>query len=355
MTATEYRERSQDTFAEGIVRRLPRRVPGKLLQELDCYGIRRVIGSAVGITPHCPSETRWVHGWQWDPISCAEQLAPLMKPTTCRLVATSSHAELLQKHGYSNVHAVGLPILYVAQPKVTRMPRSILVMPPHSLAWTEHNWGEADYVQYLLSIRSRFSSILACVSGSCVDRGYWCNAFEKAGIPWVRGAEPADQNALLRMRTLFGMFEFVTTNNMGSHVAYAALSGCRVSIAGPYCALNAASYKNDKFFQQYPEVLEANIFRSSEVVVKQYYPTLFFEPNDAKQHVSWAEKALGKDCMRPPREIAKLLGWPSNRNEILRYHVRGIIRKSPLLKRVIGVVLRGIRAVRKQNGISLLE
>ena len=347
MNATQYRESSKDPFALRIVRLLPCRVSGPLLQELDCYGIRGIIASAVGVPADCPTEVRWEHGWQWDPITCVEQLAPYIQLSDCHLVATLCHSEFLKKRGYLNVHAVGMPILYVSQPKVARIPGSLLVMPPHSLSWTEHEWNEDAYIQFVLGIRSRFSSLTACISGPCVDHGYWCNSFEKAGIPWIRGAEAADQNALERVRMMFSMFEFMTTNTMGSHVAYASLSGCKVSIAGSYAALEAAPYKNDEFYQAHPEVLTANLERASEGIVREYYPEFFCDPDKAVMRVPWAEKALGKECMRSPREIAGLLGWPQNKRQLLRYEVRNFARQEGWPRRIAGSLFKVVRSLRR--------
>jgi hypothetical protein len=343
------RECSDHLLAREIVSHLPARISGKLWHELDCYGIRGVIASQVGIPSDLPSDVKWVHGWQWDPITHVDQLAAINQTAECRLVATKSHAEYLRQHGFTNVHAVGMPILYVPVPEVERVPQSLLVMPPHSLAWTEHAWVEEEYVQYVLQIKRDFSAVVACVSGSCVDKGYWCDSFEKAGIPWIRGAEASDQNALRRMRKLLGMFEFMTTNNMGSHVAYAALSGCKVSIAGRYVPLDPSAYKNDEFYRAHPEVLEANVAKSSELVVRQYYPELFCDPARAIQRIPWAERVLGKECMRPPREIAGLLGWPENTRQLLRYRVRRFARRPGWPSHMAGAVIRMVRSVRGEG------
>ncbi len=45
---------------------------------------------------------------------------------------------------------------------------------------------------------------------------------------------PGGSEHLRRLRRLFGRFEFVTTNGFGSHIAYAAAAGAKVSVFGPY-------------------------------------------------------------------------------------------------------------------------
>ncbi len=347
--AAKVKECSDDSLVREISKNLPVRRVRELKQELDCYGIKGVIARAIGLSDNLPSVVEWVHGWQWDPITCVQQLGEVRDVAQCRLVATKGHAEFLESHGLSNIHAVGMPILYVPAPNVKRIPRSLLVMPPHSLAWTEHKWAEQEYVQYVLSIKPSFACVVACISSSCIDHGYWCHSFEKGGIPWIRGAEAADQNALLRQRRILGMFEFMTTNTMGSHVAYAALSGCKVSIAGRYVPLDPSAYKNDGFYQAHPEVLEANVTKSSELVVRQYYPELFCDPARAIQRIPWAERVLGKECMRPPREIAGLLGWPENTRQLLRSRARRFARRPGWPSHIAGAVIRMVRSVRGEG------
>ncbi len=295
---------------EWLLRRIPKRNPKPLLCEADCYGAGRLIAIRTGRLDSLPSGTAWLHGWIWEPVTHPRQLAQFTDPDRPLLVATERNARFLRAAGYTRVQAAGLPFAHVPRLAVSRIEGSLLVMPPHSLPWTDHAWNENLYATYVASLRSRFATIVACVSGSCVDKGHWTNELERVGIPWIRGAELSDQNGLLRMAALFRSFEFMTTSCMGSHVAYAAYSGCRVSIAGPYMGQRASFYTNDPLYRKYPDLLEANLGRFDPAVVKEHYPFLFCEPHEALPQPAFGAEAVGEAWVKSPREMAELLGWP---------------------------------------------
>jgi len=334
------------TKAEWLERRLPPVIEKELSQELECYGAKKLIARALRFPETLPSTATWEHGWQWEPITHVQQVAGNAESESCRLVTTEAHAEFLRLHGYVNVHAVGIPFIYAPVPNVERKARSLLIMPPHSLAWTNHSWNEREYVRYVASIRDRFSEVVACISGACIDHGYWAAAFEEAGIPWIRGASAADQNGLKRMQIIFRSFEYMSTNSMGSHVAYAAYCGCRVSIAGPYMCPLKEHYKKDPLYNKYPEVLVANLEKNDKANVRRHYPHLFCSPEKAGMHVEWAQHVLGAAFKREDREIARLFGWPENLRQYVRYKARYIVRKPGWPRSVAAVMFRILRTIR---------
>ena len=68
----------------------------------------------------------------------------------------------------------------------------------------------------------------SCLLNSKLYRtNQWIEAFEAYDIPWIMGASIYDRNALARMRSLFGGFEYVTSNMIGSHLVYAPMSPVR--------------------------------------------------------------------------------------------------------------------------------
>jgi hypothetical protein len=191
-------------------------------------------------------------------------------------------------------------------------------MPGHTLPYTDHGWNQKHYVQQIVSLKPHFSQIIACVNSSCIKKGYWIDEFEKNGIPCLQGADSSDRNSLIRLRILFRSFEYMTTNTIGSHVAYASSSGCKVSIFGDYGAYRREDFKNDPYYINYPAVLEEVLSKSSEDVIRRQYPWLFRHPADASSYQEWGKDMIGEGSHRSASEMAVLLGW-TPRRQILGY------------------------------------
>lgn len=297
------------TPARWLQERLPPIEPITLRGEADYYGASYEIARQLGHSKPPRSFASWRHGWVYQPIAHARQLVPWGEPGGRYLVATEAHVAALRAQGFPNAVAVGLPFLYAEPGPIEREPGSLLVMPSHSLPYTEHEWDEARYVAEITRLKSHFHTIVACIHSACVAKGLWVREFEAQGIPWVTGAQVEDRHALRRMATLFRSVEAVTSNAMGSHLAYAAYSGCRVSIFGPFAALKSEDYVNDPFYRQYPDLLQHVIAHSQEASVRARYPELFAAPWQAPGRVEWGAAQLGAGHQRPATEIAELLGW----------------------------------------------
>ena len=267
---------------------------------------------------------RWQHGWHAQHL----QVHPMMtiQETACLeegiLVAREDQKAYLSSHGFSNVHAIGLPIVYAECPHVDRRPNSLLVMPAHSLSYTEHQWQFDEYVDAINAVRDQFDDVVVCVHPDCIKKGYWAKQFSEAGYQIVTGAAVNDRNAHQRIATLLSSFEYVTTNSCGSHVPYAAYFGAKVSVFGPYAEHNAEDYKNTPFYRQHPEILEPTIAAVSEKSFRTHFPFLFTEPRQAKQMIDWGSEQIGADNKLSPAEMRRLLGWDASSLKKLRLKKR---------------------------------
>jgi len=159
-------------------------------------------------------------------------------------VARQDQVDYLRSQGYKKVHAIGLPVLYVQAPQVKRIPGSLLVMPAHSLPETTEEWDADEYARSINSIAPRFSLVCLCVHKSCIGKGNWVSAFKDVNIQIVEGADERDQNSYLRLASLFNKFEFVTSNDFGSQIAYASYFKCKVSVAGPHLKWKKTDYED---------------------------------------------------------------------------------------------------------------
>ena len=278
--------------------------------EVDYYGISYLIAKKQKLSFVPISSTGWKHGWMVADLKYKEQLT-VGGNTANFLMPLKSHEIFLKKRGI-NAKAVGMPFIYVEDietKKIERQSNSLLVMPPHSLPYTNHTWNEESYAKQINALRDDFDLIVVCLHYSCVEKKLWIDVFEKYNIPWVTGADAQDKNSLIRMYRLFNSFEFMTTNVIGSHVVYAAYCGCKVSIFGDYAEYNSEDYKDDPFYNRFPFLLEHNIRSSSKESIENLFPYLFLHPKEAKIRIKWAEEELGKANKVTFDELVKLLGW----------------------------------------------
>ena len=284
------------------------------------YGADYLIARLARLPGPCYSTATWCHGW--DDL----REFPFPRLLICHrdinaphLVASHRHRTALENFDCKNVHAVGVPFIYADVEGISRLPDSLLIMPPHSLGHTTHNWPFEEYAQVVSQLKTQFKRVAACIHPSCVENGLWFKQMEDHGIPWVMGANSSDKNALERMQIIFRSFEFMTTNAIGSHLAYAAYCGAKVSIYGPYADFEEEDYARDTFYQSNLDLLKYKIENYRKAAVFQRYPQFFVNPRDAVLQYEFAAQELGADCKREPEEVAKLLGWPVTKQKIKMY------------------------------------
>jgi FkbM family methyltransferase len=318
------------------------------VQILDSCSVNyEFYGALVNAAQYCgfkqpPTTPRgsWPHGWgpkQWlefdDPMLYFGPV-DLKGKTDHHWVSRRDEADLLCRHGYKKVKAIGLPIVYAPTESVRRRPGSLLVMPAHSGDDSTSEWKLEEYAEEIARIRANFSEVWVCIHPSCWEHGYWVDAFKKRGFPLVQGALYTDRNALKRMVRLLSTFEYVTTNGTGSHIAYAAYAGAKVSIYGSFAEFGGADL-ND-----IPEKLPYKdrwAWAYSEKTMRHYYPELFCPPREAKQRIDWGRYEVGCDNKVSPAELRSLFGW--TRGARLVHRTRGLVR------RVSGKASEGVRAV----------
>lgn len=255
----------------------------------------------------------WHHGWygsNWygDPLLIAE--VPLEDdPRGERWVARADQESLLRDAGYTHARAIGLPIVYCDFGRVERRPNSLLVMPAHTLDYVTATWKFDEYVEQIDAISGDFDEVVVCVHPSCVKKGYWIKEFSAKGYPVVLGAGLHDANALKRICRLMSSFEFVTTNQSGSQVAYGAYLGARVSIYGSYAEKEKRHARNSIYYQRHPQLLDPAIRAVSRACVQEHYPFLFCHPAEAEERREWGGFEVGDAHRLPPGELRQLLGW----------------------------------------------
>ena len=304
--------------------------------EADFYGASHVIAQLTQRKNPPISFATWRHGWIYYDDLCHPKLLTNGSPQMMNLVANDAHVSILRNFGYTKLAAVGLPYLYTNILTYNRISNSLIVMPGHTLEYTDHSWDRQAYVNEISALKPYFDPIVACIHSSCVAKGYWVDEFQRAGISWITGADINDKNALLRIQCFFKSFEYMTTNTIGSHLAYAAYSGCKPSIYGNYVSHGTDDFKHDPFYLNYPELVEYVVRNSTEEKIRRQYPHLFKHPTDAPECSDWGAEMVGEKNKKTPEEISELLGWNLNR-QVSGYVSEGLrlLRSPQKLKQLL--------------------
>ena len=300
-----------------LLQRLPLPEPALSSSLSSGYGADLTVARYCGLKkPPLPPLGLWQHGWnpkffQFDPAMVTGGYGSYesVKTKEAFWVARQDEEDYLQSHGYRFAKAIGMPLVYLQEENFERIPNSLLVMPIHSAEYTTHSWNFEEYVDSIDSIRDRFDEVVICVHSSCWKRGYWVKEFQNRGYTTVMGASGGDRNALRRLQLLMGSFEYVTTNGYGSHIAYSAYFGARISVYGDYAKFSRNDYRNTLFYQACPYLLDTVLKVTSEENIRGEYPFLFTDPDQASVVKSWGENEMGLSCKLPPDEIKRLFGW----------------------------------------------
>ena len=303
---------NDDVSLRQILEDLPEFAPlDALLCEASYYGASSEISRQLGLPHEQALFGNWEHGWKAKIISMPPEVGNYTDKDSLCLVGSKNSAEVLRDNGFLNVHEVGLPYLYAPDPKVGRIPKSLLVCPAHTSTFSKADWSAfaQQYAEKIAELRDDFATVLVCLSSNCIERGQWIKEFEAQGIPWIMGASIHDRNALRRMRALFAHFEYMTTNHMGSHVVYASYEGCKPSIYNWQSIYTKDDLQTEPLYQKHPEVL-ANKSLNNRDFFHSKYPELFCDhPQNAENRKDWAAEQMGEHFRRPLSEIAELLVW----------------------------------------------
>lgn len=277
------------------------------------YGAGKVAGAYCGLS-RTPVQIKggWMHGWLAEfrfvsPLVAYEGcLAKPLKQTTW--TASREHERFLEQSGYRG-RAIGLPFVYLPEKNYERRKGSLLVMPVHSLEYTQHQFKFAEYVDAIDSIRTCFETVAVCVYPACIKNGYWIDDFKKRGYPIIEGANALDRNSLERIRALMSQFEYVTTNSFGSCLAYAAAFGAKISIYGPFAEPELNETKTDPYYLNYPGLAEKAIHAISSETITKHLGELFVTPAQAIERMEWGRRQLGFENKVSPAEMRRLFGW----------------------------------------------
>lgn len=304
----------------------------------SAYGDRKIIHhySGVSLIWNFPWLYRgeWQHGW----IPIERNMHPEFvvggdgksfenRKIKKYFVARNDQVIYLKSQGYTNVHAIGLPIIYIETKIQKKIPNSILYMPAHSLP--EGNPDLKKYLRdlknYLKELKKNFSFLVVCLHINEINKKYFNKILNELEIPFIAGADPLDANSLDRMATLFSQFEFMTTDMIGSHVVYASYYGCKVSVFGPRRIVTEKELKKIKYFKNCPECMEIFINWTRNNFLLSKYPFFDCKPWSAQKKIEWASFQLGEQHKLSPEKMKNIMGL--NINSIIYTIFKKILRR----------------------------
>jgi hypothetical protein len=262
-------------------------------------------------------------------------------------VARKDQEDFLKQNGFLKAKAIGMPIIYEETPKVDRIKNSLLIMPPHTLNREEKKDAAVynDYIEYLKQFVDKYEVTFACIHNNCMRNGMWIDEFKSIGVDIISGAQTNDANALSRQLHLFKQFETVTTNQWGSHVAYALYCGAKVSISGPVVSRERDDYLKDASWSEKPHILD--LILSEEVKFKQEDALKKFRvnPTDAVSDEEYGRFLVGYDLKLSPKELAdQLIVRPSLKQQ---YYRKGKQMKDILFTFAMRIRKKTSRHIRK--------
>ncbi len=296
-----------------IILSLPAKQIIPLKGEIDYYGARHILAKycKASLNNKPLSHIGWAHGWipdfwnETDPRLVTSQ--SLEDKEQLILTSKTSIETYLRSCGYKNTYAIGLPIVYLEKRKIKRIKDSLLVMPAHSLDYTTHNhWKFNEYANEIEKIAKYFKHIYICVHPSCFKKGYWVKEFQAKGYNVIEGISVDDKNALYRLQYLMSTFEYVTTNTFGSHIAYAAYFGAKVSIYGSYAEFKEEDFKDDPFYLQNPDILKPALELTCENRIIKELKHLFVLPQEATLYQEWGLYEVGEENKKSPEELSSI-------------------------------------------------
>lgn len=292
-----------------FLRQTPGREPFLPKSEAQFYGATHIIARALGGDQPPPTHVRWSHGWAFYydvPGINTDEFAKLVRwsgdDNWMHLCRNEVEAGIYRKAGAHAVVVAGLPFFYLPESDIKRLPKTVLVMPPHSTWLASVKISERELLKLA---RNRHPGAQLCVSlsPSCCLGTKWIQVCEEMQVPWIAGAHPYDAASLSRMKHLMSGFEVILTPKLGSHVIYGAASGAKIDFVKgiSFDIIRQEAVANLTAARRSPS--HAHLIEEERLRLE-----LMLQEGGADCR-TWALAAGGAHFRKDPATIARLLGW----------------------------------------------
>ena len=287
----------------------------------NAYGARSLLKTYLGLVSERLLKTPeivWQHGWipaVWnsdiDRIVGESGDTSYLQENTF-LVGRHDQELALRSAGISNAYAIGLPFAYALKmddKARNATPNSVLVVPALHGGYSPDNPGhiDAEYISALsneLSEMNNHSVLMNCDDIAAGRNKEW----EVNGFQVILGGCEPDSDSIPRLVKIFKSFDIFTTNDFGSPIAYAAASGCRVSVWGPQSSVDVVKmFLGGTLYRNRPDLALAGPkwFDIANEMLKQQ--RLYRRPKEAKEAKEWGEREIGLDETKSPSALKPLI------------------------------------------------
>ena len=251
-----------------------------LRNSMDRYGFSYLLANHLGMNNPWRAFCDWVHGWVWweDIMGPKDILSNYLVPNDISIVvATQNQKKVISDYGYNNsIFVGGLPYAYCPDVDIPKCQNVLLAILPHSAASQDYDVFDKHYLDYLHAIKDNWESIF--VSIFYLDENErLISEIERRGLKVVIGANPNDRYSMLRTQLMFNLADAVNSNVMGSHIAYALASNCKVSLVDDlYTFDHSINMKANPHLIK--EDVDKFLFVNSSEYLKDQFKYLFVDP-----------------------------------------------------------------------------
>ena len=294
-----------------LERIIPSVQPFSVSGSIDRYGFTHVLAALCGLKNPKRPFAEWIHGWIWDEQPTAESLAvDKLNRTVPVVVRNNLEYECLKSAGFREIHIGGLPFCYVGKQHNSKNKHALLAIPPHSAEVERLNSSQIEYMNFLETLKSDFDGVY--VSIFYLD---WGGALHQAararGLNIILGARPDDANSLIRTRSLFDAFDFVTSNIMGSHFVYALHANCKFSFSGPIYQYDEQTFLGNGNPNNHSLAkVERFLNIQSERYLRSRFDLFFTDhPSSGSCNMELGRSEIGVDNVLNKEQIREVVGW----------------------------------------------
>jgi hypothetical protein len=282
-----------------------------LRNSMDRYGFSFVVAERLRFKYTRRSFCNWVHGWVWweDIMEARHIIGPFSNANDETVVVGNEAQYKTVMSEYPNLKAVigGVPYIYCPNFIVEKQKHVLLAFLAHTAEGEKYDVVDAQYLDYLSSIKDSWEKIFVSVYYLDVTP-VLVNEIERRGLKVLVGANPADKFSMYKTKLMFSLADSVHSNVMGSHVAYALAENCKVSLFDDL-------YTYDKLtsLQKQPDFNKRDANKDSYFHSKQYlvniFPQLFCDPTQAIRNQSMGREYLGEQNILSRSELKDAIGW----------------------------------------------
>ena len=316
---------------DSLVALLPSTSKISISNGVDRYGFSNVLAKRCGRHFVPRSFANWVHGWIWADTPTAELLACAKLPRDLTIVVRNQlEKHALEVEDFSDIRVGGLPFAYIEQQHNLRHKNALLAYPPHSAEVERVSHDQAEYLDYLQSLKQDFEFIYISIYYLDMN-GPLHEAANARGLRVLQGARPDDANSLLRVRAMLDSFAYVTSNVMGSHMLYSLFAGCNFSFCGPiYGYDESVLLANGNPHGHSSDRISLALYLQSESYLRDKFAKFFVtHPRAGLPDPSFATDTIGQKFLMNPQQVKDALGWDL-RGQIAGY-LSGALRRTSRL------------------------